>query len=625
MTTAAIQPRPGTDRKGNYPKRVGAIRPSQILHTYGVGALVDLPNFSVIVAGLQSWRDPIAFIEQDRLLDAVQIELGPQVQNLAAMPWMEETDNPMDEWARIGVPVISFPRWLRCTKCNVLSTIQGGLFSLESNAYRIDKTRYIHKNCNPNGKSPLAVPARFVMACRNGHLDEFPWQEFAHDYKACPKGGQGTLSLIEAGSGTRSTEIFVRCNACEQSRMIATAFNRNVEEGPQCRGRHPHLRRFESCDHVAEPLLLGASNTWFGITRSALALPIASTSTPLDDAVEAAWNHLANPDINDVTSLGFALKFNANIAHLASFDQAELWDAVERRRNPKDPQESQQSDLKAPEWERFIDPAGAPDTIDFTIEDAGVPKKYQQDIAQVVAATRLRETSALIGFARVEPPDSGFGEDESHVRRVALSTENPTWVPANDTRGEGIFVRLPEQRIAAWEQQAENDDRIKKIRSRVVARNGEAGWPGTRYVVLHSLAHLLINELSLECGYNAASLRERIYCNDGAKGDEPMAGILIYTAAADSEGTLGGLVQMAKQETVGRVLDAAIRRADLCTSDPLCAEHKPSVEDGTQHAAACHSCLFVPETSCESNNRLLDRATLVPTMADSGMAYFARE
>jgi hypothetical protein len=144
-----------------------------------------------------------------------------------------------------------------------------------------------------------------------------------------------------------------------------------------------------------------------------------------------------------------------------------------------------------------------------------------------------------------------------------------------------------------------------------------------RYVLLHSIAHLLINELALECGYGAASLRERIYSSSGEDGSDPMAGFLIYTAAADSEGTLGGLVSMAKPDTFGRVLERAIGRAQLCSSDPLCAEHVPTPEDRTLHGAACHSCLFLPETSCERNNRLLDRAALAETLTHSGISYLA--
>src|SRR6478672_9725244 len=129
--------------------------------------------------------------------------------------------------------------------------------------------------------------------------------------------------------------------------------------------------------------------------------------------------------------------------------------------------------------------------------------------------------------------------------------------------------------------------------------------------MLHTLAHMLIRELALECGYNAASIRERIYADVDDGMDQ--AGILIYTAAADSDGTLGGLVELGRPENLGRLLKQALTRAAICSSDPLCSEHKPAA-DRSLHATACHACSFVSETSCEMGNRYSDRALLVPTL-----------
>lgn len=137
--------------------------------------------------------------------------------------------------------------------------------------------------------------------------------------------------------------------------------------------------------------------------------------------------------------------------------------------------------------------------------------------------------------------------------------------------------------------------------------------------MLHTLAHLLIRELALECGYNAASIRERIYADTGT--GDPQAGILVYTAAADSDGTLGGLVELGKPENLGRLLEQALSRAKVCSSDPLCSEHDPE-KDRTLHGAACHACAFVSETSCEKGNRYLDRALVVPTLEDTEAAFF---
>jgi len=147
-------------------------------------------------------------------------------------------------------------------------------------------------------------------------------------------------------------------------------------------------------------------------------------------------------------------------------------------------------------------------------------------------------------------------------------------------------------------------------------------YPGIRYVLIHSLAHALMRQITLECGYTAASIRERIYCRGAAEEYGPMSGILLYTAASDSEGTLGGLVQLGQPQPLGRLLDQALEEMRICGSDPLCAEHNPTGDGRGVHGACCHACLFAPETSCEKGNRFLDRAALVQTFAGKGAAYF---
>jgi hypothetical protein len=149
-----------------------------------------------------------------------------------------------------------------------------------------------------------------------------------------------------------------------------------------------------------------------------------------------------------------------------------------------------------------------------------------------------------------------------------------------------------------------------------------AGWPGERYVLLHTLAHALINELALECGYAAASIRERIYAEAPGGERPPMAGLLLYTAAPDAEGTLGGLVRLGQAELAGPLFARALERMRLCAADPMCANHCPDVNEDVLHGAACHACLFVPETSCERGNRYLERATLCETLVGAGIGFF---
>ena len=139
-----------------------------------------------------------------------------------------------------------------------------------------------------------------------------------------------------------------------------------------------------------------------------------------------------------------------------------------------------------------------------------------------------------------------------------------------------------------------------------------------KQMLIHTFSHLLINELVYECGYGSASLRERLYCADGSN---PMSGLLIYTAAGDSEGSMGGLVEMGKPGKLENVIAKALERASWCSSDPLCIESSGQGPDNC-NLAACHSCALIPETSCEEQNRLLDRGVVLGTILNSKSGFF---
>ncbi len=607
---------------------VGGARPSQIMFAYGVGAQVDLPSLSVVVAGLDAWDKPREHIVEPRLLAAVQERLGDQVEYLAALPWISEALGfGFDQSRFVGVPVLPFPRWMRCTACNLLSTCDGGHFVLKVDRYRPQRTRYVHATCQKHAKlkNPTVVPARFVLACANGHLDDFPWDDFVHQFGGCKKRGEdGGLEMQDVGSGMRSTDVTVHCSRCDARASMSTIYARADQRPrmlPRCRGRNVHLRTFDEggCNLPASPMLLGASNMWFPETRSVLALP-STRSDEIERAVDNAWGHLASIPLRAVYD--YAVVNTPQLAELRDYPGDDVWAAIERRRTSTGNDiATAAGDLKRPEWERFIDPRGTQPTEQFDVRERPVPPRYAAAIAAVTAATRLRSVVALVGFARIEAPDSGVASDADTSRnRASLSERKPYWVPAAEMRGEGFFLRLNESRVNAWSDRVAGSERIARILS---GRGGPLGLRSPRFLLLHSLSHLIINGVALDCGYSAASVRERIYSSDDAlQSGEPMAGILLYTAAPDAEGTLGGLVSLAEPERLGRILDLALERSRVCASDPMCAEHVPNEHDPSLHGAACHACLFLPETSCECGNRYLDRSVLQATLAEAALGYF---
>lgn len=608
--------------------RVGSLRPNALLYSSGIGAIVDLPHLSVIVKGLEYWDhdgSTAPDLTEPRLLQRVRQLIGPQVRRLRAAPLMDAgADGDMAAANRVGIPVAPFPRWMRCPRCSLLAGLSSDgdrPFRLENrNRHRPDEARFVHPECPglPPGarssKPPTVIPARFVLVCPAGHMDEFPYAEYAHNGADCARGPEGRLRMQDPGASTGS-QITLRCS-CGARRTMRDALrhHRMPQSGflPGCRARHPHLMLFEEriCAETVRAQVLAASNQWFGLVANALYIPSAAGDLQL--LVERHWALLR--DATDEGILRYALQAQPDLRELRqrhAFD--EVWAEVEARQRAEDaalPAESM--DLTAREYEVLLDPDQARNDSDFSATPVSVPAAWTRLLQRVVRVGRLRETNAMLGFTRVEAPEWGDLEGRA---RAPLSRGKVDWVPAATTHGEGIFLVLRSDVVHRWEQEAESSADLELLRTSYarwrVNRGLEGGaqdrWPGDRYVLLHTLSHLLIREIALECGYSSASITERIYSNIGR--DE--TGILLYTAATDSEGTLGGLVRLSAPDQLERIVDAALRNAERCSSDPLCAEHAPLATEDALHGAACHACLFASETTCENGNRFLDRRVIV--------------
>ena len=286
--------------------------------------------------------------------------------------------------------------------------------------------------------------------------------------------------------------------------------------------------------------------------------------------------------------------------------------------------------MKVAEWEVLTQNPPPVPTKDFRVTRVKPPTGFGQFFEETILLELLREVRALLAFTRIE--SKGDFADAAYVddgRQTPLSRQSPTWLPASEVRGEGIFLRLKEAALQSWEQKPE----VQKLEQEFFNAHKawrrlrkqtppEAAFPGIRLVLLHSLSHALMRQIALECGYTAASVRESLYCRTLGQEHGPMAGVLIYTAASDSEGTLGGLVQLGQPVTLGRQIQHALESMRICGSDPLCSEHSPVTDGRGVHGACCHACLFAPETSCERGNRFLDRTALVGTFAGKTVEFF---
>lgn len=405
------------------PSRIGQARPSHLITTAGVGATVDLPSMSVIVRGLDAWnpehQDPVA---EPRLLEAVQRVLGPQVRALRHAPWDPNAND--DPLTRTGVPVTPFPRWMRCPRCFRLGPLDPpGQFELVHRwGRRPDLAKYVHAHCQRQAALRIAsrracVPARFLVVCEDGHLDDFPYVDYVHATRAEGVCDGPQLTMSDAAS-TLGPRVTVRCVTCDHSRSIQEAAGSGGwEKLPPCRGRHPHLQRFYTCGKRLKLIVLGASNLWFAVSASALHLPQGQT---VEDLVAANWEVLGVQPSAGVAQM--IIEGMEALRGLRSYPIEEVWGCIEKLRGQGGPTPPSSPDnLLDAEWQLLSRPTTERQDADFRAMPTPSPAGYDKLIDQVVLVSRLREVRALLGFTRLSAPE----RDELRPARRIRSRAGP--------------------------------------------------------------------------------------------------------------------------------------------------------------------------------------------------------
>ncbi|MFD6445069.1 DrmB family protein [Promicromonospora sp. NPDC060204] len=636
-----------TPKKSRNRARVGSIRPNAMLYTSGIGSSVDLPHLAVMPQGTDAWDKAYdrmggepELVLVPRLLEAVRRQIGQQVGELRQPPWLP--DDIGGDSTPIGIPTRVFPQWLRCTGCDLLASVSQGVFEFENiRKHRPDLARFMHRKCKGRfkgeGRDRVAVPARYLIACTSGHLDEFPYNDWVHgadgNRTECVPNPQ--LRMMEWRSNL-GPQVSVKCAQCETTRNIAELTRGGGEASlPLCRGRHPHLPTFASVDEPCKGevrlMLLGAANQWFPATISVLVLPSRKEPKPTDVVAEVLG--LPPAQLTKLTSLEQVSGWRqfapeSMTAKFAGISGEDLWKAIRVAKGelpPLSPAAAgpvgyDPNHLLVPEWRTLTHPDQflAEDRRNgFKVHPVPVASTLGSVVHEVVAVDRIRKANAFIGFTRIDALDR-VGDDAARIAPIAISGK-PTWAPATEDRGEGVFIRFSEHVVDAWEagvlqsdvwaaHVAAHERNIERRQSTTaVAVDAEERMPPPRYWALHTIAHLLIREMAMSSGYGSASLSERIYAWREDDNREAAAGILITTTSPDSEGTLGGLVDLARTDRLAEVMHEALHRAQRCSSDPICAHRMPKDQEDFLHGAACHCCGFLSETSCERANRFLDR------------------
>jgi hypothetical protein len=706
------------------------VRRSQAISPFGIGALVDFPGpVSLIHAGLDAWRydETSGAHHEFRISDERRL-----ARRLGVDYFVEPPDFRLPRQGHTGImpneglklPFLRFPLWHSCPRC-------GRMWEAKLN----DASPPICKGPIGTGKgsgeahSPRkTVQVRFVAACAEGHLQDFPWVEWL--FKSTDSGWQPNNSSkwlrIRSTGSASLTGIEVRAEQLTSNNQVevvrrgtlGNAFMSDETDeaggafskvGIRCAGYNPVLgivrnsgRQGIFCGQQLKPILRGASNLYFPIVESSIYIPdvVDSSLDPkildlLDDfKFQLLLKQIAfNSDDGLVTLKGVrnALKLYAPendsdpvlVANAANkyllvtflFSESKVKTYLAQKIKATEPQEltldllQQAIRMFHSEWdiqpELLLDPVkkvideelsstdflktervdSVFSTNDYRRQEYEVFCRDQHDgfprlnllikskpisgydaivvdaFERISLLHRLRETRAFVGFSRLYPRD-----DLTPIERWSLiSQEQRRWLPATVVHGEGIFFKFKETQISSWLEsfgvyhegrlssvnQSLNQLREQRHMSEVIVT--------PKKLLIHTFSHLLINELVYECGYGSASLRERIYCSEGVN---QMSGVLIYTAAGDTEGSMGGLVEMGKPNKLEKVILQAIERASWCSSDPLCIESRGQ-GPGSCNLAACHSCALIPETSCEEQNRLLDRGVVVGTISEPKSGFFS--
>lgn len=593
-----------------------SVRAAQAVLQYGVGAMVDFSDQTLLTAAPETWQE-WQRIDDERFAKALGV-------NFFALP--------------TKISYSRFPEWYFCPKCRKFQPIEKWISEYKKSKPDACKS-------NPDMvKSACCdqdlVVARIVTVCEAGHINDFPWIQWVHRKNTESVCQNSLLYFKTSSSGTEGLEgLYISCD-CGAYSTLKGAFDKGCfakldkdlnKKMFLCTGNHPHSNIKEECSFYPRTMQRGSSSVYFPLVYSSLVIP--PYADKLNRDIEKSNNFIecevtlkkTQPESENILKNCFE-KWLEQIANEIDFPAADVRPILKRKWFDKttDKADVGSSDYKREEYMALSGKVSAPSGMsgDFSRENIDKEEFGNQlspHIKAVALIDKVRVVNALVGFSRINPvsrkTDKGF---------VDIKNKETPWYPAYEVRGEGIFIEFEQDDIDEW---VSNNDMVRQ-RAKELDNNYKKSFIApsyqrhvtSKFLLLHTISHLLIRQLSFECGYSIASLSERIYCIEDSV-DEPIAGIFIYTASGDSEGTLGGLVRQGKPDIFPQVFRKAITEAKICSNDPVCILSNGQGRESL-NLAACYACALLPETCCEERNSFLDRGLVIGTYNDPQLGFF---
>lgn len=625
-------------------KTAYSVRASQAVLQYGVGAMVDFRDRTLMTAAPEYWGGSVSHIRDERLEKILHVDYFGKPGDKDDVKFAE------------GISYVRFPEWYFCPSCRRFKPIGEWVteYRAKSPKKAEEDPHMIQTMKCPKCFQELVV-ARIITACQEGHIDDFPWVKWVH----CQNFGgpkeicsRPELTITTSSSASEGLEgLTLKCLNCGAAASLRGAFDPGKFEeldkktdfryNFRCAGKHPWKHKTESCKSTEYPKVLqrGSSSVYFPVTESSLVIPPYSSivTNKIDESAAYAEykaviaSYLSTPGITaetiELLRNSQTQVYAQRIAQETAIPFDKVVGVLKRKNAAPDDGEYSTASVKyrAEEYEAITGETviEAEDYGEFYLEGVDISAYNLPFLKSISLIHKVREVQALVGFTRLKPVDSTDAPGSQAVI-VPVKELDTKWYPAYDVRGEGIFIEFDSSSINNWrsenqflaERVALLNDNYKKS---FIGENHPREITG-KFLLLHTISHLLIKQLSFECGYGIASLKERIYCSEAVDGKE-MAGILIYTACGDSEGTLGGLVRQGRSDTFPRIFNKAIENARTCSNDPVCSLSQGQGRDSL-NLAACYSCTLIPETSCEEFNCFLDRGVVVGTFDNPNLGFF---